>query len=96
MARFGRMNISMRRKPNMVLVVIGLIELLISMFMGDKIILALKTNLFGACTVLTCVFYSAYDLLGLLNGSTGSSLIGIFGIIGVTMLLLGFVKMNKV
>lgn len=98
MARFGKWNVSMRRKPNMGWIIGGLIELFITAYMGDKIIGALKTSLFGACTKTganACMFYDLYDLAGVLNGSSGSPLIGIFGIIAFASLLMGFVKISK-
>lgn len=98
MVKVGKWNVGMRRKMNFGWIIGSLIELFVTAYMGDKIIAALKTSLFGACTktgASACMFYDLYDLAGVLNGSSGSPLIGIFGIIGFAALLMGFVRISK-
>lgn len=95
MARIGRYKISMRRKINFGLVIGGLVQLFITAYLGDQIIGALKTSLFGSCTPTTCIFYTLYDLAGLLTSQT-STLIGIFGIIGFAAILMGFIRVSRI
>lgn len=88
--RVGRYRVGMRGGPvAMVTSIVGIIGLLITAFVGDKVITILKTII--DVNDSASVFYPMYQFLGLTYGST-SSIIGVMGIIFAAVIILGAFK----
>lgn len=91
--RVAGYRVRFRRKPNFLNVIMGIIELVLSLFVGEKVINAVKNSINVNDT--NAMFYPVYQLLGLTTGSTGGGLIGALGILGAAQLVMGFFKFSR-
>lgn len=93
MARFGGYRFSVRKKFNVFLMIMGIAELVLALFAGEKVINAVRNAINVNDT--GAIFYTVYQMLGLTTGSTGGGLIGAIGIIGAVKVLFSWIQISR-
>ena len=102
MARFGRYNITMNRKAKPLNVIFQVVVAIITLFVGQKIINSIwmsNAQHIGTCFVTdtTGMFYQTWSFMGIVNScaSAANGILGVIGIIIFAILVLNFVRVNK-